>query len=137
MDDNVEDNVEDNVIGIEFLKHKLIIVETKRNKIQEKITELQKLDNEIQAIKFLISKYMGKTELIYPILYEMSISSFVYKFLSDIGKPQTTKELLVFLASKGKQTTSATLRSTIYGMVKRDKLFKVISPGLYGLKDWK
>ena len=129
--------------GIEFLKSKLATVEIERKKVQAAVARLPKLDTEVQAIKLLLATYTGETDQ-YPStdqspLYSSqgnSVSSLVYRALTEAGKPQKTEALLAFLASHGKQTTSATLRSTIYMRVKSNKLFKVVAPGVYGLKEW-
>ena len=129
--------------GIEFLKRQLDTAETERTKVQAAVARLPKLDAEVQAIKLLLATYTGETDQSPSTdqspLYSSqgnSVSSLVYRALTEAGMPQKTEELLAFLASHGKQTTSATLRSTIYMRVKSNKLFKVVAPGVYGLKEW-
>lgn len=133
-----------NSAGVEFLRRQLAAVETERKKVQEAAAKLPQLDAEVQAIKLLLSKYTGEVEPQYATtpqsaLYSSdgpSISDLAYQALMEAGKPQNTEQLLSFLASHGKKTSSATLRSMIYGKAKRGKLFKTVHPGVYGLKEW-
>ena len=131
------------VAGIEFLKGDLIAVESERRKIQAAMARLPQLDAEYQAIKLLLAKHTGETgKLPYtapPSQYVTpgnSVSSLVVRALKEAGKPQKTEQLLAFLESHGKPTSSATLRSTIHQNAKRGKVFKSVTPGLYGLVEW-
>jgi hypothetical protein len=65
-----------------------------------------------------------------------SVADITHRALIEAGKQQTTEQLLAFLATHGKPTSSATLRSSIYQFVKIGKRFKRIAPGLYGLIEW-
>lgn len=124
--------------AIEFLKDQLASVENERKKVQAAMARLPQLDAEAQAIMLLLTKHSGETDKL-PHSTQIapysanggSVSNLVIRALTEAGKPQTTGQLIAFLASHGKQTTSATLRSTIY--MKKNRPFKVISPGLYGL----
>ena len=120
--------------GIEFLRNQLASVESER----------KKLDAEEQAIRLLLAKHAGterseslpRPKTVYSYSFVNggeSISSLTVQALKEAGKPQRTEQLLAFLASHGKKTSSATLRSTIY--MKKGKVFTVISPGLYSLVD--
>jgi hypothetical protein len=137
--------------AIEFLKHQLAEVqktyEMERRKMQEMMSRLPSLEAEANAIKLLLSKHAGTQDHVRPpsqtirsldpIDAVSSVSRLSVRALTEAGKPQTTAQILGYLASHGKQTSSATLRSTIYMSAKRGRIFKVISPGLYGLIEWK
>lgn len=128
----------------EFLKEQLATAETEQKRLQAAVARLPLLEAEIQACKLLLEKLSGGMRIEPPSRSTHtapsfsaqgdSISSLVQRALTEANKPQTTAQLLAFLASHGKRTTSATLRSTIY--MKKGKLFNVISPGLYGLIGW-
>lgn len=130
------------IAGIEFLKEQLISVERERREIQEAMAKLPQLDAEAQAIKLLLAKHAGEKHRLAatpPVIRhsgamngEPSISKLVLRALTEAGKPQTSAQLLAFLASHGKQTQSHTLRSTIH----QGKLFRSVTPGVYGLVEW-
>jgi len=130
--------------GIDFLKHQLAAVEAERKKLEAAVAKLPQLEAEAQAIKLLLSKYGGKdidqtTVAPQAALYSPpgpSVCALALRALSEAGKPQTTTQILASLASHGKVTTSATLRSTILINAHKNKLFKVYAPGVYGLKEW-
>ena len=132
-----------NVAGIEFLKEQLVSVESQWKEVQDAISKLPELEAEMQAIKLLLAKHSGGKQQ--PTLSShvdlsnghatatLSVAKLVLKALTEAGKPQSSAQLLTFLASHGKNTNSGTLRSTIY---QRDKLFKSVKPGVYALKEW-
>lgn len=133
--------------AIAFLKDQLTSVENERKKVQAEVAvamaKLPKLEAEAQALKLVLAKHTGETDRLphpsQPALYSStggSVSSLVIRALTEAGKPQKTEQLLAFLASHGKRTTSATLRSTIHQSAKRGKVFKSVTPGLYGLIEW-
>jgi len=132
--------------AIEFLKEQLASSENERKRIQALVARLPQIEAEIQATKLLLSKHTGEphqlpltsqpTQHLDPIDAASSISKLIIRALTEAGKPQRSEELLAFLASHGKQTSSATLRSTIYQYAKRGKLFKAVRPGVYGLLEW-
>lgn len=132
--------------AIEFLKEQLAASENERKKMQALIARLPQVEAEIQATKLLLAKHTGEphqlpfasqpTQHLDPIDAVASISKLIVKALNEAGKPQKTEQLLAFLASHGKRTTSATLRSTIHQSMKKGKLFKSVLPGVYGLLEW-
>ena len=136
--------------AIEFLREQLVASESERKKVQTAIqtaqARLPQIEAEIQATKLLLAKHTGEphqlpiasqpTRHLDPIDAVSSISRLIVKALTEAGKPQRTEQLLAFLASHGKRTTSATLRSTIHQSVKKGKLFKSATPGVYGLLEW-
>ncbi|MEK6761289.1 MAG: hypothetical protein AABY96_01130 [Nitrospirota bacterium] len=135
--------------AIEFLKEQLVAGETERKKTQTSIqtsqARLVQLDAEIQATKLLLAKHTGdKEQLTFPTQstqYQVpadsgtSVSRLVIQALTESGKPLKTDQLLTFLSRHGKQTSRATLRSTLHLNAKKGTL-KPISPGLYGLSEW-
>jgi hypothetical protein len=114
--------------AIEFLEEQLIAAEA-----------------EVQAIKLVLARHRGMKGVNpspRPIPSHSyvptggSVADLSHRALHEAGKPQTTGQLLAFLASHGKRTTSATLRSSIYQFTKQGKKFKRVAPGLYGLAEW-
>jgi hypothetical protein len=107
--------------------------------------QLVAAEAEVQALKLLLARYrvqkVPNTPPQRPAHFPSysanggSVSDVVHRALIEAGKPQKTEQLLAFLASHGKPTTSATLRSTIYQFTKQGKRFKRISPGLYDLAE--
>jgi hypothetical protein len=132
--------------AIEFLKEQLAASEHERKKIEALIARLPQIEAEIQATKLVLAKHTGSMQQIslpsqtrpsaHPADAVSSVSRLTVQALTEAGKPQTTAQLLGFLASHGKQTTSATLRSTIWLLANKGRLFRVIHPGLYGLVGW-
>lgn len=132
--------------AIEFLKEQLAASENERKKMQELIARLPQIEAEIQATKLLLAKHTGgprqlplasqPTQHLDPIDAVSSIATLITRALTEAGKPQRSEQLLAFLASHGKRTSSATLRSTIHQYVKKGKVFKSVRPGLYGLIEW-
>lgn len=133
--------------AIEFLRDQSVAVESERRKIVATIqaaqSKLPQLDAEMQALKLLLAKHTGEANQLplssHPIhqLVMDSVASLVVRALTEAGKPQTTAQLRSFLLSHGKQTSPATLRGTILERAKKGRLFKTISPGVYGLIEWK
>ena len=131
------------IAGVEFLKEQLIAVERERKELQDAVARLPQLDAEVQAIKLLLAKHAGDKHRLpvtvpvakpaAPINGEPSLAQLVVRALTEAGKPQNTAQLLGFLASHGKSPARGTLRSTIH---QRGKLFKSVSPGVYGLVEW-
>ena len=135
--------------AIEFLREQLVVGENERKKthaaIQTSQARLVQLDAEIQATKLLLARHTGdKEQLTFPAQstqYQStvdggtSVSKLVVQALTESGKPLKTDQLLAFLLRHGKQTSRATLRSTLHLNAKRGTV-KPISPGLYGLSDW-
>lgn len=133
--------------AIEFLKSQLVAVESDRRKtlaaIQAAQARLPQLDAEMQALKLLLAKHTGEANQLpsSPSLIQQStsgesVASLAVRALKEAGKPQTTAQLLGFLASHGKMATSATLRSTLHQRAQKGKLFKAVSPGVFGLLEW-
>jgi len=132
------------IAAIEFLKEQLATAEGEHRKIRAVMARLPQLDAEIQAIKLLLAKHTGEKEVdravpstpstLYP-AQSGSVTSLAHRALREAGKPQKTEQLLSFLASHGKETSSATLRSAILNNAKRGRLFRVVGPGIYGLLD--
>ena len=133
--------------AIEFLKAQLVAVESDRKKTLAAIAAAQvrfpQLDAEVQALKLLLAKHTGEANQLPPSSPSIqqptsgdSVASLAVRALTEAGKPQTTAQLLGFLKSHGKETTSATLRSTIYHSAQKGKLFKVVSAGVFGLIEW-
>jgi hypothetical protein len=131
--------------GIEFLKERLVSAENEQKKAQAAqaiAARLPQLDAEIQAIKLLLTTHAEGAGIDTPprsiqsTPYSgqgLSVSTLVRRALAEAGKPQKTEQLLAFLASHGKPTSHATLRSTIYQQ--KGKIFRSISPGVYALMD--
>lgn len=133
--------------AIDFLREQLVAGENERKKvllaIQAAQARLPQIDAEVQAIKLLLGKHTGEidrqprsTQSTANSALNGSVSSLVHRALTEAGKPQRTEQLLAFLQSHGKPTTSATLRGTIHQNAKVGKLFKSVTPGVYGLIEW-
>ena len=133
--------------AIEFLKAQLVAVESDRKKTLAAIVAAQAkfppLDAEMQALKLLLAKHTGEANQLpssSPSIQQPtsgdSVASLAVRALMEAGKPQTTAQLVGFLTSHGKKTTSATLRSTLHHRAQKGKLFKVISPGVFALLEW-
>ena len=114
--------------AIEFLEEQLIAAEA-----------------EVQAIKLVLARHRGlkvsslpSRPTSTPSYSAMggSVADLAHRALKEAGKPQTTEQLLAFLGTHGKRTTSATLRSSIYQFVRQGKRFKRVAPGLFGLAEW-
>lgn len=111
--------------------------------------QLQVAEAEVQALRLVLERYRGGAKEASASIVRkspqtsmysqggQSVGDMVHRALHEAGKPQTTAQLLSFLASHGKTTSSATLRGSIHQFIKQGKRFKAIAPGLYGLIEWK
>ena len=66
----------------------------------------------------------------------VSIPHLVSSILKEAGKPLTGDQIIPVLAAKGKLVTRNTLLSVIYRLIQHKKIFKLVSPGTFGLLEW-
>lgn len=65
-----------------------------------------------------------------------TIAQVVYFILREKGSFMGIKEIEQVAISKGYSISRANLNAAIYRAIKRSQLFKIISPGVFGLLEW-
>jgi hypothetical protein len=65
-----------------------------------------------------------------------SIPTFAYSILKDTGKPMTGDDLHAAFLTKGKEVSKSSLLGALYRNVKKNRLFRLVSSGTFGLLDW-
>ena len=104
-----------------------------------KILDTEKADNQQQT--FAPS---GIVEVIEHIQNTMaakkkspSIPMACHEVLRQAGKPLKLQEIIPLIRAKGCNAAVPSVRGTLYGLVKRKKMFKLVRPGVFALIDWK
>ena len=131
--------------GIEFekcLREQLVVFESQRKALQDAIAKLAQVEAKIQAINLLRAEHSGEKHPL-PIAPKVmrsgghassgpSISKLIVRALTEAGKPQTSAQLLAFIASHGRTVKNSSIRNIIH----QSKLLQSVTPGVYGLVEW-
>ena len=65
-----------------------------------------------------------------------SIPNLVYSVLKEAGKPLRAEQIIPLVAAKGRQVEKVSMLGAIYRGIQKGQLFKLVSPGLFGLLEW-
>jgi predicted Zn-ribbon and HTH transcriptional regulator len=65
------------------------------------------------------------------------LPQLIHATLSEQGKPLTFKDIIAVVEAKGQRVNRASAIRAIYRCIKQNRLFYLVSPGVFGLREWR